>query len=223
MLRVRGVMLVPPENRAYRDFCARQKQYNQPLGQRTGFTAMHRLPYVLEKAARAHLEQSVPLMPQRILTYEQAERGRWLRRYREIDAVAGAACQPTTLFEVKVGHGRFARAFKQLKTSAEILEAGGKVGLALVVVFVRFDDDDVPLEELPADVRVIDDLVQLATVSSSGQRPLLLLSARQLWETAVASGQVADEALWNEARAEYFAAKALEVGRELPEEAHPLV
>ena len=207
MLRVQGVMLVPPDNRAYRDHCRQMASFHRPLGQGKGFTPMQRLPYVLESAARAWLSGAVALMPQRILSYEHFERGQWRRRYREIDAVAGVGGQPTVLFEVKVGHGKYARAYRQLLASADVLDAAGKGGQTLAVVFVRFDDDDRPLEMLPPDVQVIDDVSHVRALWGAGLRPLVVLSARVLWEQALACGQVSDPSLWDEARAEYFATR----------------
>lgn len=207
MLRVQGVTLVPPDNHAYRDHCRRMAAENRPLGRGNGFTAMLRLPYVLEAAARTWLSRGISLMPQRILTYESFERGQWRRRYRELDAVAGASGQPTVLFEVKVGHGKYQRAYRQLLASADVLEAARKGGQTLVVVFVRFDDDDKPLDVLPPDVQIVDEISHVFAAWGAGRRPLVILSARALWDEALASGQVSDPSLWDEARAEYFATR----------------
>lgn len=210
-MRVQNVMLVPPENQAYRATCRHGSLVNRSLRAGEGNTAMQRLPRVLESAARAWLSRQVSLIPQRILSYEQIHRGRWVRHFREIDAVAGDRGVATALFEIKVGHGKYAKAYRQLQTSAEVLDAAAKGGQALVVVFVRYDDEEgYAYEALPSNVAVLTSRVApFDAVHAAGQRPLVMLSARAMWNQAVADGVVSDLSLWDEARAEYHASRVL--------------
>lgn len=204
--RIRRVSLVAPDDMTYRRYCGQQAAYHMTFRPKQPASATQRLACLLEEVIRMRLSESVPLLPNRILSYEaQDSSGRFVHRYREIDAVAGQDQRPQVFFEIKVSCNptivREARL--QLVKSAHVASARWPAP-ALCVVFAN--TGKAAVEGSLSSFAHLDEVEALAdsqpTRTTAMDVQYVHIPAVEAWQQACAQGMVPDQSLWDQAQHE---------------------
>jgi hypothetical protein len=205
--RIRKVKLVAPESSGYRKFCAEHQLQRQSFRAKLAPTASNQLSLIFEQAVREWLGEQIPLMPERILWFEeQAGQFGYNQKYREIDAISQYRSQPDYLFEIKTSFDPkniISKACNQLNQSLYITSHRWS-NLKTCIIYINTSPQDaLNLSEIKAsNVEFFSTLEFLQTGVEDEKIPCLILSGIDVWQIAVQRGLSDKPSLWTEAQAE---------------------
>ena len=205
--RIRQVKLVALDSSSYRQFCAARRLENQSFRPKLSPTASNQLSLIFEQAIREWLGEQIPLIPERILCFEeQGGKFGYKQKYREIDAISERHSQPDYLFEIKTSFDRknaMSKASNQLNQSLYIASHRWS-NLKPCIIYVNTAPEDVLnlSESNSSNVKFFKTLEFLDTGVYDENIPCLVLSGIDVWHIAVQRGLSNKPSLWAEAQAE---------------------
>lgn len=205
--RIRKVKLVTPDSSGYRKFCAERQLERQSFKPKLAPTASNQLSHIFEQSVREWLGEQIPLLPERILWFEE-QTGKFCynQKYREIDVISEYHSQPDYLFEIKTSFdpkNAISTACKQLNQSLYIASHRWSSLKRCIIYINTAPQEALNLSESESSkVEFFTTLQFLRTGVEEEKIPCLVLSGIEVWQIAVQRGLSNKPSLWADAQAE---------------------